>query len=353
MKLSLSLIIFFLTTSVVAAPLGLFEKWSNISDPRIMGPTFVHLFNYLPLKANVTDEKKYWSGDYWPLKNGNINFRWKAPTPTGFDLVSPSKEELLTMTPEQIMILSPSEKFDLLRGDYEYSLKKEVSKIANPQALGWEGICHGWAPASINHNEPLPKVMKNPDGIEIPFGSADIKGLVSYFYAHAYKVRSTRQMGLRCYREETEGVAQCTDDLNAGAFHIVLTNMIGIHNTGFVADLVRTTQVWNHPIYGYESTVVGHLPPGPRAAPGTDTVIRLKTEVKYGSEFTNNWEATNGTSQQVFYTKIFEYDLELSTYGDILGGEWVSENRPDFLWMKDKPAAFTGRFALLGQLLND
>lgn len=49
-------------------------------------------------------------------------------------------------------------------------------------------------------------------------------------------------------------------------------------------------------------------------------------------------------SQQFFHTRgYFRYQLELDQGGDVLGGKWITENRPDFLWVQQKPA-FRGYF---------
>src|SRR5690606_24670082 len=158
----------------------------------------------------------------------------------------------------------------------------EVAKLANPKALIWEGICHGWAPATMNHDEPVPRLMMNPDGIEIPFGSTDIKALLSYYYAHGFITTTTHQLGQRCYQTRANATdPNCHEDLNAGAFHMVLSNKIGIEGVGVLADLQRYEQVWNNPLMAYTSQVVQELAPGARAARGTTKVLRIKTEVTY------------------------------------------------------------------------
>ena len=85
----------------------------------------------------------------------------------------------------------------------------------------------------------------NPDGIRIPFGSSDIKALVSYYYANGF-ISNTHQMGRRCYEDGNR--SDCEEDLNAGAFHIVLVNKIALRNEGIIIDLKRGLEVWNHPI---------------------------------------------------------------------------------------------------------
>lgn len=48
-----------------------------------------------------------------------------------------------------------------------------------------------------------------------------------------------------------------------------------------------------------------------------------------------------------------DYNLDINANGEIIGGEWKSAARPDFLWLKEKPAKFTGDYERLADLLND
>jgi hypothetical protein len=260
------------------------------------------------------------------------------------------------MTQDQIAKLAPSEKYDLFLGNYDYPLKKIVDGSASRTAPDWAGICHGWAPASLFHNEPTPKVMTNPEGISIPFGSGDIKALLSFFYAF-YHETSTDQIGLRCFFGSWMGGAiGCADDLNAGAFHIVITNKLGLEKEGFLMDVDRFKEVWNQPVVGFKSKVVAYdLGPQAGAAENTVREIRIATEIFFVNESSPTWNPVHGTKDQIVSKKDLQYRLELDAAGRIVGGEWESRERPDFLW--NKPAAqlqeFTGMFSALPALLND
>lgn len=329
--------------------------WRSISDPRIMSSSFETRWSELPLSGEVIDKNKYWSGEFWPLNKGSINYRWNHPIPLGFQYKSPKRSEVMQMTREEIAQLAPSEKFDLLVGDYSYSLKKEVSKRASPYDESWEGLCHGQAHATLYHNEPIPRTLTNPDGIEIPFGSSDIKALLSYYYAYKYHPPVTRQMGERCSNRRW-GRDRCDHDTNAGAFHIVLTNRVGIQGLSFIADIERTSEVFNHVPYRYEVELLeDNLPPEEQSAMSTVKTIRVKTHVHYVFDpDKSSWEATNGTDDHKILRKTYEYTLDLDENDRIIGGNWISRARPDFLWLPDKakfPA--TGRWARLGELLND
>lgn len=312
-------------------------------------------FSDLPLEGSVESSKRLWSGDHWAINRGIINRRWNTPTQEGFDTPSYTKEELLLMSQEEISLLAPSEKYDLLMGHYDYPLKKEVAGKSNPVAVYWEGIGNGWASASSNHDEPLPKVVSNPDGLMIPFGSSDIKALLSYYYAFASKLPPTLHLGVRCPVNETSGpdAEKCGDDLSPASFHIVLTNKIGLRKESFLADIDRFYEVWNHPIQAYRSEVKEKLPASEGSPAGTEETLRIKTRISYIDESEgNSWEPIKGSYRQVTSNRVYNYDLHLDKAGEILGGEWRSNDRPDFIWVMQAVQVFEGQFENLVKLLN-
>lgn len=339
--------VFSLSPFSFASPFTIDEGWDSVSDPQIMSYFFTKDFSKLPLSGTVSPSDKYWSGDYWALKKGNINFRWFARNKVGFNLVSPTKESARKMTIPELAELSPAEKYDLFIGRYDYPLRNEVSRIADPGAEIWEGICHGWSPAAMNHNEPRPKLLKNPDGIEIPFGSSDIKALISYYYAYNYAATDTHQMGRRCFKDATRfnqpSDRDCNEDLNAGAFHLVLANRIGMDGKGFIADLQRFKEVWNHPITSYRSQVLSR----------SSSVVKIRTTISYVDENGFDWQTVKDTPKQEFKTAVYDYNVELDGSGNVTGGTWISKARPDFLWLVSKPRQFTGTLNRLDELLDD
>lgn len=328
--------------------------WDHNSDPDIMSPYFSRKFQELPLSGRVKDRKKYWSGDYWALKRGNINYRWYAKNKIGHNLSSPDKVRASSMSIPELAELSPSEKYDLFIGRYDYPLRNEVAKVADLNAMNWEGICHGWSPATMNHNEPTPKLLMNPDGIEIPFGSSDIKALLSYYYAYSHKAPDTHQMGRRCFKGRlATNENDCNEDMNAGAFHIVLANRLGKDGRGFIADLERFEQVWNHPITSYKTDIIREHAPDRSSAPGTKRKVEVRTVISYLDENGNDWHPVIGTSKQAYETITYQYKLDVDADGLIIGGDWISRKRPDFLWIMSRPRDFQGILSRLGELLND
>lgn len=306
-------------------------------------------FLTLPLRGNARDEKKFWSGDFWSIQKGSINRRWSAQIPIGFNHRSPSLDELRTWAPEKINQLAPSEKYDLLMGHYDYPLRKEVSQIsANENAEMWEGMSHGWAISSFRHFEPQEKILTNPDGIEISFGSEDIKGLLAYYYSYHHTPKVNSIAGSPCQK------IGCREDVTAATFHLALANSIGIHKKSFLMDLDRGRDVWNHPVVAFESEYRGNAELHEKMTQGTHSVIRIKTMVTFIDEALNQTRTpVLGTSNQLETKQIYQYWLHLDREGNIIGGEWKSNERPDYLWTVNDATPFEGLLIGLQNLIDD
>jgi hypothetical protein len=330
------------------------EAWDNANAPFRLVEGFQANFSSLPMGGQIAT--KPWTDSYWPTYEGGIAARWAANAgPSVFDIEKrPTKEELATTETLELESMSPAEKYDLLIGEYEYPLTSYEIGRTNPDAPRWEGLCHGWAPASYNFLEPKPVVMTSVDGINIPFSTSDTKALLTF--AHQYNRTSGNEkfLGLRCNDDlsadpDAGDSAKCKG-VNPGSLHIALTNMIGIRKEAFVADITRSAEVWNHPFYGFSSTIVDeNVEISEKAAAGTVKVVRIKTVVDYVVEIQPH--ATPIADQDVgqLQTKTYIYTLELNGGGDIIGGEWETSDRPDFIWSQTAPE-FTGFFSKLGDL---
>jgi hypothetical protein len=353
-KLILSLVGGTLAQVVPASPnIELDRAWMRISDPLIMSMDFNHQFDQLPRSGEVSDRQKYWSSDYWARYKGGINYRWNGNPRIGFNLRSPTRSEALVMSETALRRLAPSEKWDLFLGRYDYPTRNEVDAYASPSRPTWEGICDGWAGAALNHDEPVPSVLTNPDGVRVPFGSSDVKALLSWYYAKKYSGGHS-QMGRRCNGTNSGGEDRCDHDMNAGAFHVVLANKIGVAGSSFIADMDRRSEVWNHIPYRFRSRILSsNLPPLSTSAPGTVKMVRVRTTVDYVFLTQNSWTPVLGTSRQELRSRTYEYYLDLSENGRIIGGEWISTQRPDFLWLERKASRFTGLFSQLPLLLKE
>ena len=138
-------------------------------------------------------------------------------------------------------------------------------------------------------------------------------------------------------------------DSNAGSFHLLLAHSIAVLGRPIVADIVRDLEVWNHPIFGYQTKIKGTRPPSEGAAPGTVREIRVTTRIDYVREGSPRWEPSIGTNYNYTDSDVFRYRLELDVDDAIIGGQWESEARPDFLWLHARPR-FAGSWTKLGDL---
>lgn len=188
-------------------------------------------------------------------------------------------------------------------------------------------------------------------GLTIPFGSSDIKALLSYYYAYHHEEGETLQMGKKCDRRGRH----CDEDLNAGAFHIALTNQIGLLGESFIADIENTKEVWNQMVYSYTSEVVqDDLLPAEDSAPGTVRVTQIRTTMIVVFNIgMNSWLPSIGTANQTFRSSDYEYDLDLDRDGNIIGGKWKSQLHPDFIWYTRRTQDFGDAFSRLKYLLLD
>lgn len=342
MKAILTLMLFALSAASCGKreqPSSLKEEWNQQNDPLNFLPNdFERRFSALPMTAQL--EKQPWSDSYWPSYLGGIALRWNTPF-NGYEnswrYRALPYRRIMRMDMVRLAQLSPAEKFDILNSDYSYTLLRHERNRARPNAPQWEGLCHGWATAALNLEEPKAVMMTNAEGIEIPFGSGDIKALIDLYVGNFSDAR-TYFVAERCNIDLSRNPGAASNpacrDTNAGTFHLVLANQIGIKREGFVADITRDLQVWNHPVYGFTSQIVTEVNgASPGAAPGTVKEVTIETLMNFISEAGSHWDhgITNTPSRK------YNYRLELNAEGQIIGGAWLDDNRPDFLWKQDGP----------------
>lgn len=370
---------------IVADPVSaeVFNRANNPSNFNYLsGVNLITTFDSLPLKGSLADKRMGWSESYWPSNKGGIAYRWNHPDPRPFKFRLHTKQELLRMSEKELSQLSPAELYDITNNDYNYTLTRSTLNKYNTRDLWWEGICHGWAQAASHYPEPAPVVVTNADGIKVPFGSSDVKALLAMHEAYNFGGKSAF-VGIRCKASgkvpgegderdsnphpplpEVANSADCRD-VNAGAFHVVISNMLGLFGKGFVADIDRYGDVWNQPITNYETEVVGEEPVTPHHRSNRiERRIRVNLKMTYGEElkfWTPELEAAGhrnfvsklpalGSERQKYLSKSYSYIVELDYYGNVIGGEWITDTRPDFLWMFERSREFRNRPVPLANL---
>jgi hypothetical protein len=324
--------------------------WNHANDPATWSTQYNYDFASLPLTGKVEGHQP-WSDTYWPSNQAGIAARWNWPGQNGFKYKTFSEAQVRAMSLDDLAKLSPAEKYDIFMGHFDYPTVKVIRDNTSVHAQYWAGICHGWSPAAINFAEPAPVTLAGPSGITVPFGSDDVKALLDQYYAD--NGPATTFLGEKCQAGEGGSIfnrigsaflnnSDACEDVNAGALHIILTNELGIKHQGFVADVDRWREVWNQPIYGFTSHVTGSRAPQKDAAPGTVREVIVHTDMQYADELDKpSWSPVVGTPSFKEGVEHYDYSLELDANGRILGGQWITENRPDFLWTSPR-LQFTG-----------
>ena len=297
------------------------------NDPSLMAADYVRVLADLPTWGEATPTP--WTDTYWPKHKGGFWWRWQTDGPR--DYVPPTAEEAAAMTPEEISLLSPSEKYDLFVGSHDYPLTTRSQSEGSATTPEWQGLCHGWTPAAIHFDEPKPVTLTSASGLEIPFGSSDVKALLTYFQGEVVRTRTSsyehpfrkevRFLGSLC------GSGKAWDsgcfDSNPGAFHIVMANQLGLRGEAFGIDAEPTAEKWNQPVHRFTAALGDRRPPSPGAADTAVEEVVVTAEVTWTQEIHPKWEAVGGTSEHNDTTRRLDYTLELDADGEIVGGQWL------------------------------
>lgn len=259
--------------------------------------------------------------------------------------------------------LSPSEKYDLLVGDLAGTLTQAIWNEGvryenNGEIAPWMGICDGSAAASALAPEPIHDlVLRDPIfGNEFTLYASDIKALASLHYSE-YVVR-TSIVGGRC--EHSSGTLplpgespQC-ESLNPASWHRSLLFFNGIQQRPLFIDTSPNLEVWNSPIISYSfeyfdvrtSKSVSSLdqalvrrsdfkydPRSGSRAPSTEFIVGVRMTISTSG---GSARSTSGPQPATPIRRNYAYELELDSFQNLLGGEWLSKDRPDFAWIMDR-----------------
>jgi subtilisin-like proprotein convertase family protein len=349
---------------------GKTDAWDYTNAPSRFQVQFEYRLASLPRSGEA--QQIPWADDYWAYYRDSINYRWR-----GQDHLSPAELYDAAFNrwtpPAGYMDLTP-QTGDLDQWDAAYyqqlgPLAMDVHRRrGNEQATNgrdddgdgridetddndgiesWWGICHAWAPAAVMEPEPIRTVTHNGQ----TFTPSDIKGLMMI----AYDSTNAVMLGGRCNEKEVarDENGRATDpecqDVNAGAFHVVIANMLGRYRRAFDEDRTYDYQVWNQPIRSFEvtslregltaaqaNTVLGRT--GSTYQPNRDAVsfAEVRANVRYITEAHPSEQPSLPNIDRYTRTDSYHYVLELDRNGNIIGGEWASDsqsNHPDFLWL--------------------
>lgn len=330
------------------------EAWNQTNDPIILGVPSRQI-DTIPMQTTLDPQRVTWSGYYWPTFKGGISDRWQQPnrgtTYADYQYATLSPSALSGIDANLAAQLSPSEKYDLWMGRYDFPLtqlaKNETfSAISGNDVPHWNGICHGWAAASIMEPQPgdQASVRSALNGLPITFYASDIEALLSRAYSNLEQV-NFHMVGGRCdrtsltYDQYGRSVDPECRDTNPGAVHLILGDYIGQQGRALIADISNDDQVWNQPVFGYTFQYSNRRALTPadnlfnvRAA-GTVTLVDVNLTLDYADEIAPR----RSRGQLATDTLDIQYTLELDANDRIIGGEWLSQDRLDFLWVVDGP----------------
>jgi hypothetical protein len=248
---------------------GKADRWSTADDPSLFSHDLEYRLDALPQEGEATNVP--WTGTYWPVYKDSINVRWQ-----GDDTKSPAAKY-----GEAFNVPNVEDRVSQYYGVERHNTRTECEanddcdstigeRCAKREGAEkgrciptWWGICHAWAPVSIQEPEPVHPVTRNG----ITFEVNDIKALLTL----AYDRSTSKFVSLRCnknnskdeieydaYDRPSSDDAECSDT-NPGTLHVLLANYLGIKGESFVEDRTFDAQVWNQPIRGYRVTQMKEL----------------------------------------------------------------------------------------------
>jgi subtilisin-like proprotein convertase family protein len=374
---------------------GKTDAWNQTNNPERFRLNLVYSYDELKVHNEGWAEQIPWPSDYWSYYEDSTNVRFHGSnvlspvekydrafndwTPsTGFDEFLSSVDYLpmdvhvdCSSTNDGTMEDTHDAYYDELgpaatwqhrnKGNYRARNGMDDDGDGTIDECGgddydgietWWGLCHAWVPAAILEPEPLRDVTVNG----VTFTVSDIKALLITMYDR----NSSLMIGGRCNEKEIERdeetgevvLDQC-GDTNAGTWHVVAVNMLGIMKRAFAEDRTATYQVWNQPVRGYviheqrdvnetEALELLGRPAGSTYVDQFDSPeavrwVYVDMTSHYVTESSNTTEGPltpnidNWTRQDHY-----EYILEINADGDIVGGEWLPAYyaaHPDFLWL--------------------
>ena len=220
------------------------------------------------------------------------------------------------------------------------SLASGWELVNRTSQVQWHGHCNGYAASALRHREPKKSVQVG----DVIFTPKDIKALLTGIYMG---VRYKFLGGERCENDPKDALPapqrKACDDVNPGLFHVVLTNWIGLRKQAIIFDRNADHQVWNFPLYGYETrrqfvnqaqamNYLGWSNKVYKPNENAKMLVFVSTTVYY-ADAVNESEVLDYTHQAA---DNYEYILELDENGKIIGGEWAAKSQtehPDFLWV--------------------
>lgn len=370
------------------------EPYVNMSQARDALNTEVGSLIYkleeLPKEGNT--QVFPWPSSWWPTYLDSVNHKWdpSQPSATAKYAAATGQDPKELEDAVSLEYGIDSHKGETCTTDADCSDSKGLRMQCGRRTgadegvcIPWfEGICGGWAAAAFMVDMVEgPVVFSTADGVATEFDTNDLKGLASLLY---YEASGDVYLGARCdfaVEDIPRDPYGRPDDENCramdpGAFHVVLTNFVGIHGQSIVDQRTFALEIWNQPVYAYRVTSMTDVTAAEANAlvdpelegwieyqfnddathfVAVDLDLRWVPEVEPMPANANNVEVGANT-----HLDKYSYVLELDSDGNIIGGEWTGAsiwNHPAFLYMptaplKDSASAAGIQWSVLKEILK-
>jgi hypothetical protein len=306
-------------------------QWTYQENPLSrVSKSLITNINILPEASEISQFMT--SNWHWPQSEGFILQRWAMQNPKKNHhrtYYRPIKYQALNNI--DLGQLSPAEKMDLLLNNLKWEFTNNVrNKILKFNNLDYR-IALAFSESVLNFKDPLPTVFDTQIG-PLPLGSSDIKAIL--MANHLFNYSENKILGKICKKdflkisrkkiepdqlEKIINSANCKG-LNPGSFHLMLTNYLGTKDQGLSVDLSRDAKFKIRPVIGFVSKIDNR--------DQIKNTVTFTTFIKYLSPTRPTWNAYIKGNRKFMK---FKYKLVLDDEDNIIGGEWISSQRPDFM----------------------
>ena len=333
------------------------DQWDSRNNPTNFGPGMEYRFSRLPLHGEAANVP--WTASYWPTYESSRNMLF-----TNLSFITHPLKKYEKAFGETGRLTAENPDFvDSILGKYlsdrigpgqiypghDNDDDSASDNVGDHDGVdSWWGLCNGWTAAAILYEKPQKPVRYE----KIVFRKRDIKTLLIL----SARYSPVKTVGGGGWYLDNDGNLQ-NKKTNAGAFFIIVTNMLGLRKKSFAQENMSAFQMFNRPVQGYRILTKKQLTefealdllgyPEKRAyspglgRPNIAEWHYIKIRVKYVS---NQMRAKQ---RQNLKNNIYELIIEVDEDGFIAGGEWVGASRhlyPDFLWIPEESDLSSGHF---------
>lgn len=255
---------------------------------------------YLPQLADSGEVSGVWTGSWWPLSQGGT--------------------------------VGPLRKLDRITNGQGLASAWEQKTVDRYGDVSWAGHCNGLAAAGTMTKEPRNSVRY--DGVD--FGVEDIKALLVETWQGGGRI-----VGGRCNEEQLETDeygryvrAECRG-MNAGTFHLGITNFLGKFKKPLILDVSSGVMVWNYAVVSFEIESQEEV-----SSSEASELLGARGNYRFNHNAVAFMRVKMNITLVTGQRKTYEYIIEGDSRGDVIGGEWIGSSKsshPDFMWRHTRP----------------